>query len=354
MKKFFTLAVAIMVLAGLAQAGTLKLVKPNGGEKWAPGSIQQIQWTADGGMGKLRLILYRNNSRLGRIALGLNATAGAYTWTTGNYQGGVAPTGDGYTICVETADDSLNDSSDAPFTIGAAGSQRDTVQFKPRPGPNDLHLAKPDLSKKTFQQVPVAKMPHIDRIEPGVLTHGAPGPSASIIGRNFGASPGKFIFLTAEEARSDMPYQLSVLSWSDTLIKFTNNRDMPVGDYRVYIVNNEHKPKALSNKVSLRIEPSEYSYIYGTDPGSFAPGEGRVNVTVIGIGFNKPYESRRATVWFNGIPRPLSVDSWSDTEIRGHVSTLLIQPGTRGEIVVQHVKGGVTHDSNRASFCLHL
>ena len=52
MKKFLVLAIAILVLAGSVRAGTLTLVKPNGGETWAPGSDRLILWTAVGISGK--------------------------------------------------------------------------------------------------------------------------------------------------------------------------------------------------------------------------------------------------------------------------------------------------------------
>ena len=347
MKKFFTLAVAIMVLAGLAQAGTLKLVKPNGGETWAPGSERLILWTADGITGNVKLILYRNGSRLGRIAAGLSAGAGSYAWTTGNYEGGTAPEGNGYTIRVQTVDDSLNDVSDAPFTIGTAGTGSGMVQPKPRPGPNDLHLAKPDLSK-VATQVPLAVMiPRIDRIDPSFLSN-AGWAQACAYGQAFGATRGQYIYLWAEA--NSVRYKLNATSWQDAKICFSRDPMMKPGDYLVYIADERPQFASITNKVPFRIEASEYSYVNFVQPGSIITGESQHLIEIHGFGFNKPNESRGATVWFNGIPRPVTVESWSDGLIRGRFSTLLIPPATRCEIVVHHILDGVTRYSNREIF----
>ncbi len=350
MKKFFALAVTIMVVAGLAQAATLKLVKPNGGETWAPGSDQQVLWTADGITGNVKLILYRNGSRLGRIAGGLSAGAGTYTWTTGQYEGGTAPEGAGYTIRVQTVDDSLNDGSDAPFTIGTAGTGSGMAQPKPRPGPNDLHLAKPDLSKVTTQPQLAVKIPRINRIDPAFLLNTF-GPSASAFGQGFGATQPERTYLVAETVVYSRQFKLNVSAWTDGQITFSRDQWMTPGDYKVYVAYEQPGPyRPLSNQIPFRIEASEYSYINFVQPGSIITGESQHPIEIHGFGFNKPHDSRGATVWFNGIPRPVTVVFWSDGLIRGSFSTLLIPPVTRCEIVVHHIKDGVRYYSNREIF----
>ena len=349
MKKLFVLAIAILVLAGLARAGTLKLVKPNGGETWAPGSERLVLWTADGISGNVKLILYRNGARLGRIAAGLSATAGSYAWITGQYEGGLAPEGNGYTIRVQTVDDSLNDASDAPFTIGTPATPGGTGQTVTKLSDRNVQLGKPELSKTNT--VPLAlKIPRIERIEPAVLLNTV-GSSASAFGQGFNASQPVRTHLVAEKVSYSQQFKLNVSAWSDGRIDFSRNQMMTPGDYLVYLgLEQPGGYDSISNKVSLRIEASEYSYINFVQPGSIVTGEAEHQIEIHGFGFNKPHDSRGATVWFNGIPRPVTVVSWSDGLVHGHFSTLLIPAGTKCEIVVHHIKDGVTHYSNRATF----
>jgi hypothetical protein len=351
MKKILSLAIAIMILSGLAQAASLKLVKPNGGEKWAPGSNQQVLWTSDGVTAKVKLILYRNGSKLGRIVSGLNAGAGSYGWTAGNHEGGIAPAGDGYTIRVQTLDDAVKDESDASFSIAEAGtSSGGSTQVVTRQSDREVHLAKPELSLPNYQQAAVAKILRIDRIEPAVLLNTF-GSSASVIGQGFSATQPARTYLVAETVAYSRQFKLNVSAWSDGRIDFSRNQLMSPDDYLVFV--GYEQPRIydpISNKLPLRIEASEYSYINSIQPGSIITGEAQHEIEIGGFGFAKPHDSRGATVWFNGIPRPISVVSWSDTLIRGHFSTLLIPPATRCEIVVHHIKDGVTHYSNREIF----
>jgi hypothetical protein len=354
MKKFFCLGLGVIMATGLVLAGTLKLDKPNGGEKWELGKVQQIQWTANGIGQKLRLVLLKNGARVGRIAGGLNASPGSYSWTVGNYEGGVAAKGDGFKVCVMTVDETVQDESDASFSIdevgtGSGGSTQAVTLLSDR----EVYLAKPKLSLPNNQQVSVAKILRIDRIEPGVLTN-AYGPSASAIGQGFSANQPVRTCLVAEAVVYHQQFKLNVSAWSDGKITFSRNQWMTPGDYQVYIgYEQPGMYQSISNQVPLRIEPSEYSYISLINPGTGIPGEQEFEVEITGLGFNKPHNSRGATLWFNNIPRPLSVTSWSDTLIRGHVSTLLIPASTECEFVVHHIKDGVTHYSNRMHFFIN-
>lgn len=349
MKKVFCLMIAIVILVGIAQAGTLKLVKPNGGEKWEPGKIQQIRWTADGISPKVKLILYRNGAKLGRIVGGLNAGAGVYDWTVGTFVGGIAANGDGYKVWVQTIDDMVSDESDAPFSIAEAGTSGGGLQVMTQRDLANVHVARPDMSQVT-QQTAVARFTRIDRIEPGVLAN-AFGPSASAIGQGFGATQPARTCLVAETMSYSRQYKLNVSAWSDGKIDFSRNQGMTPGDYQVYIGYEQPRIyEPISNKVPLRIEASEYSYINSISPSSIITGEAQHEIEIGGFGFAKPHDSCGATVWFNGIPRPVTVVSWSDGLIRGRFSTLLIPPATRCEIVVHHIKDGVTYYSNREIF----
>jgi len=354
MKKLFVLAIAILILAGLARAGTLTLVKPNGGETWAPGSDRLILWTAAGISGNIKLVLYRNGARLGRIAAGLSANAGSYPWIAGQYEGGTAPEGAGYTIRVQTVDDSLNDSSDAPFTIGTTSTSGGTGQTVTKLSDRKVQALKPEvkpgLSGATTQPVLALKILRIERIEPAVLLN-IVGPSASAFGQGFKASPPERTYLVAEKVSYSQQFKLNVTSWSDGRIDFSRNQWMTPDDYLVYLGYEQPGGyDAISNKVPLRIEASEYSYINFVQPGSIITGEAEHQIEIHGLGFNKPHDSRGATVWFNGIPRPVTIASWSDGLVHGRFSTLLIPGGTKCEIVVHHIKDGVIRYSNRATF----
>jgi len=350
MKKFLVLAIAILILAGLARAGTLTLVKPNGGETWAPGSDRLVLWTAAGISGNVKLILYRNGARLGRIAAGLSANAGSYAWITGQYEGGTAPEGDGYTIRVQTVDDSLTDSSDAPFSIRTTATPDGTGQTVIKLSDRKVQAVKPALSGATTQPVLALKILRIERIDPAVLLNTL-GSSGSAFGQGFNASQPVRTYLVAEKASYSQQFRLNVTAWSDGRIDFSRNQLMTPDDYLVYLGYEQPGGyDAISNKVFLRIEASEYSYINFVQPGSIITGEAEHQIEIHGSGFNKPHDSRGATVWFNGIPRPVTIASWSDGLVHGHFSTLLIPGGTKCEIVVHHIKDGVIRYSNRATF----
>lgn len=90
---------------------------PNGGETLALGKSHPITWVAKNWEGGINVYLDRNGSPVGTIATGLAASAGTYTWTVGNYQGGTAGAGNGYAVRVETTDTAVVDSSDGAFTL---------------------------------------------------------------------------------------------------------------------------------------------------------------------------------------------------------------------------------------------
>ncbi len=95
----------------------LQMTSPNGGENWTIGSSHAITWNANGYVGTVRLVLFRNNTKVGQIATGINAAAGTYTWTAGQYSGGTAPAGSLYSIRLLAGDGSQEDFSDGPFTL---------------------------------------------------------------------------------------------------------------------------------------------------------------------------------------------------------------------------------------------
>jgi hypothetical protein len=116
------------VLAGAAPTYTLKVTSPNGGETWALGSQQPITWAFSGSSGTVKIVLIRNRVHLGIIQEGVPATAGSIRWTVGQYVGGTAPAGAGYSIRIRHSGGEPLDDSNGPFTLTSA-------QAPPQPQP---------------------------------------------------------------------------------------------------------------------------------------------------------------------------------------------------------------------------
>jgi hypothetical protein len=333
MKKVFTLAIVIIILAGLAQAATLRLIKPNGGEKWAPGGVQQIQWTADGISTKVKLILNRNGVKLGRIVGGLNAGAGSYSWTPGVYEGGVAPVGDGYTIRVQTVDDAVKDECDAPFSIGEGGSTGGGVQVMTQRDLTNVHAAKPDLSGAT-QQTVTAQITRIDRLEPDQISLRQDmadfGYTIKAIGQGLGSrgAPNSWeqdhTFLIARDIDNQAMFYLDIIDWTNEQIRFHAVDEMRAGFYDVYF---EKSNGFVSNKVRLKVN-GQNPYIQSISPVSVPSGVSQCQVNVVGLDFNlagTPHAVVLQDENFN--LTSLAVTFWSDRAIQVRISPLPA-PGT--------------------------
>jgi uncharacterized repeat protein (TIGR03803 family) len=98
----------------------LNLISPNGYENWQMGSIHPISWAAPGMSNNIKLVLIKDGVKVGNIATNIPAGAGTYNWTVGNYIGGAATVGSGYTVKVIDMDGVYKDNSEAPFTITAS------------------------------------------------------------------------------------------------------------------------------------------------------------------------------------------------------------------------------------------
>lgn len=97
--------------------GALTIASPNGGENWPHGSMQNITWTASGVSGNLKITLWKDGVCVGTIADNVSAGLNSYPWKVGQYIGGVAPVGIGYTIRIKEKDSPVSDDSDAAFSI---------------------------------------------------------------------------------------------------------------------------------------------------------------------------------------------------------------------------------------------
>ncbi len=94
----------------------LRVLSPNGGENPGIGSTAPISWRA-GGLGLLRITLWRGGAQVGVIADKVDPLLGVLDWTAGSTQGGIAPAGTGYLIRVREIGTEIVDASDAPFAL---------------------------------------------------------------------------------------------------------------------------------------------------------------------------------------------------------------------------------------------
>ncbi len=94
----------------------LRVLSPNGGESLGRGSTVPISWNA-GGLGLLRISLWRGSTQVGVIADKLDPLLGILDWPAGSTLGGSAPAGTGYFIRIREIGTTIVDASDAPFAL---------------------------------------------------------------------------------------------------------------------------------------------------------------------------------------------------------------------------------------------
>ena len=100
----------------------IKVNSPNGGELLALGETGQIKWNAENVSGTLKIVLWQNATKIGTIADNLDATAGSYSWTVGDYIGGTVSPGNTYKVKILENGTTVSDISDDFFTITPAPS----------------------------------------------------------------------------------------------------------------------------------------------------------------------------------------------------------------------------------------
>jgi hypothetical protein len=122
-----SLGVAMLCgLAVAAQAQTITVTSPAGGETWMLGSTHMITWTTTGQPNAtVTIILRKDGAPVGNIAAGVLTASGSYPWPVGTYQGGQVTPGTGYEVRVR-ASAAVGDSS-GTFTI--AGQPAASLQL---------------------------------------------------------------------------------------------------------------------------------------------------------------------------------------------------------------------------------
>lgn len=117
MKKTLWFAALAVLATGLVFSATLKIVSPNGGETdVCLGKTYPIKWTAVGVSQKIKLILFRNDEKVGIIKEDLNAGSSPFNWLVA----APAEAKPGYKIRIRTMDNALSDYSDNAFEIKAS------------------------------------------------------------------------------------------------------------------------------------------------------------------------------------------------------------------------------------------
>lgn len=114
-----SVALFVAFLLGHGTALAVTLTSPNGGESWLLGSRQEITWRGTGN--SWRLALFRGETRVGVIAS--QVAGNTFAWEAGKLLSGSVEPGRNYRVrVVSVTDQSVADTSDAPFALNAFSS----------------------------------------------------------------------------------------------------------------------------------------------------------------------------------------------------------------------------------------
>lgn len=111
--------VALVAIAAGAEAQSVKVISPNGGETLTIGSPFRLKWQAAPKTGLVKLQWQNGTSTTGTIAI-VDSTKGFYDWTPSLVT--VKPSSVYSLVVSSTAMASITDASDKPFTLQAPTS----------------------------------------------------------------------------------------------------------------------------------------------------------------------------------------------------------------------------------------
>ncbi len=129
-KKKFLLVILLVFVSSLMFSASVKVKSPKGGESWQLGSAKLIKWEKSGNFTKFRIILCKDNKRVGDIALDLSPNSTSYLWKkVGEYKGGNVAAGSNYKIRVRgfLANGSVIDDSDSFLIFNQSASAKSEV-----------------------------------------------------------------------------------------------------------------------------------------------------------------------------------------------------------------------------------
>jgi hypothetical protein len=160
----FLIVFLLFLSTEMASSQNIRLLSPNGGERWVIGEGKDITWnywefpTHE----KVELVLFQKGKRIGTIGshipiapqggdiTGPQGPAAKWTWKVGNHEGGTATVGSGYRIQIRTMSVGLKriyyDQSDREFTL---------VEKVERPV---LRKVPPDLKRVEPEKPPTATL----------------------------------------------------------------------------------------------------------------------------------------------------------------------------------------------------
>jgi hypothetical protein len=95
----------------------IEIASPNGGEVWAPGTVQNITWDCVGLTHNLIIVLRQNGTDVALIDKNINPDLGTYSWTVGDCIQGIVTAGTKSRIIVKEKQTTVADKSDGSFTI---------------------------------------------------------------------------------------------------------------------------------------------------------------------------------------------------------------------------------------------
>ncbi|NIM17577.1 MAG: hypothetical protein GTO45_36650 [Candidatus Aminicenantes bacterium] len=113
-----------------SKPASLTVTSPDGGENLILGNSHNITWSSSNLTGSLNITLWKDSSLVGSIASGVDPSLKSYKWKVGQYDGGTAWAGSGYTVKIEEAGTTVSDSSNAPFTISEITTGISSIKVK--------------------------------------------------------------------------------------------------------------------------------------------------------------------------------------------------------------------------------
>jgi len=125
-----------LFIVSTAFTQSITMMSPNGGENWQKETTHNITWNSSGVSGNVIIKLLKGGTMLGSIAWNVPNT-GNYSWTINDIAGTPIQPGNDYTVLVRSFNDhSIQDESDADFTINSPSASCSINVITPTGGEN--------------------------------------------------------------------------------------------------------------------------------------------------------------------------------------------------------------------------
>ena len=169
MKKFIVLLITMLTIStmGFTQRH-ITLISPNGGEDWVRGSVHNIRWNSKGLKNPVKVTLWKNNTLVGLIAKDQPANC-IFSWTVGNYHGGIAEYGSDYKIKISEQGGPLIKTEELSYGFFKIKSKFFIAGVSKEILPNlqvDMSVNYGQLHKDSWINIVVKNVGKIDTIKP--------------------------------------------------------------------------------------------------------------------------------------------------------------------------------------------